>query len=619
MRETSSLETRTFEGATKSVRQSRAATCILGDIRSASPAKAWARALEITAYATRDPARILPRAIAEWRDKYGDAVALVNDRERLSFRALEARMNQYSRWALGAGIARGETIALLMGNRPEYFAIWLGFIQVGAIVALISPSLSQSSLRHALKVAGVQRVIAEAAYADVCAEAIASLGGVELWIHGGDRGDARRLDLEISMLSGDPLDERERPPVTLADRALRIFTSGTTGVTKAAEVSHRKAVVWTHWFAGLAGMTAEDRLYNCLPMHHSVGGVVAIGAPLVFGGSVAIAERFSAGGFWNDVTRWNCTAFQYIGELCRYLVAARPHAEERSGRLRLAIGNGLSREVWRSLLDRLGPLRILEFYASTEGNVWLYNVEGKIGSIGRVPPYLSLRDPIALARFDPDLQMPTRGAGSFCERCADGEIGESLGRIDGDPRARFEGYSEAAETEKKILRDVFKLGDAWMRTGDLMRRDADGFYTFVDRIGDTFRWKGENVATLEVSSVIQACRGVKEAIVYGVAVPGADGRAGMALIKIDGEFDFNIFIGRLETLPRYAWPLFLRIAAGDIETTETFKPKRPIYIAQGFDPAWIEDPLYVLDNERRAYVPLDVGRYEAIRQGVLRV
>ena len=300
-----------------------------------------------------------------------------------------------------------------------------------------------------------------------------------------------------------------------------------------------------------------------------------------------------------------CTAFQYIGELCRYLVAAPPHPEERSNRLRLAIGNGLSAEVWRSLLDRLGPVRILEFYAATEGNVWLYNVEGKIGSIGRAPPYLSLRDPLGLARFDEGSQMPARGPDGFCERCAVGEIGEALGRIDHDPSTRFEGYSDLAETEKKILHDVFQLGDAWMRTGDLMRRDAHGFYTFVDRVGDTFRWKGENVAALEVSSAIRACPGIKDVIVYGVAVPRAEGRAGMALMTIDGQFDFDAFVEELQALPRYAWPVFVRLAAGEIETTDTFKPKRPIYVAQGFDPARIEDPLYVLDNKRWVYVPLD--------------
>jgi fatty-acyl-CoA synthase len=615
----SSPETRAFECATNGVDQSRIALAAPSAVRSASPAKAWARALEITTQATRDPTRILPRAVAEWARKYGDAVALVSDQERLSFRGLEARMNQYSRWALDVGVAPGETVALMMGNRPEYFAIWLGLIQVGAIAALVSPSLGASALRRALNVAGARRVIAAASCADLCAEAIAGLDRVELWTHGHGQAEARRIDLAISTLKDEPLGEGERPPVTLADRALRIFTSGTTGLSKAAEISHRKLILWTHWFAGLADMTAEDRLYNCLPMHHSVGGVVAVGAPLVLGGSVVIAERFSAHGFWDDIAHWNCTAFQYIGELCRYLVAAPPRPDAKSNRLRLAIGNGLSPEVWRSLLDRLGPVRILEFYASTEGNVWLYNVEGKIGSIGRAPPYLALRDPIALARFDLETQMPARGASGFCERCADGEIGEALGRIDEDPGAQFEGYSEPAETAKKILRDVFAHGDAWMRTGDLMCRDANGFYTFVDRIGDTFRWKGENVATLEVSSVIRECPGVKEAIVYGVAVPGADGRAGMARMTIDGEFDFDAFIGRLAALPRYAWPLFLRIAAGEIETTETFKPKRPIYVAQGCDPARIEDPLYVLDNERRAYVPLDARRYEAIRKGLLRL
>ena len=585
---------------------------------AASPARAWLRALETTAQATRDAERILPRAITEWARKYGDAPALVGDRERFSFRALEARMNQYSRWALSGGVTSGQTIALMMGNRPEYFAIWLGLTQVGAIVALISPDLRAPAVAHALTVARAQRVIAAAECADVCAEAIAGLDGtIEIWVHGGGRSEKRRIDLAVSNQSGGALVEDERRPVSLADRALRIFTSGTTGMPKAAEVSHRRLVVWSHWFAGLAGLTASDRLYNCLPMHHSVGGVVAVAAPLVFGGSVAIAERFSARGFWDDVARWECTCIQYIGELCRFLVAAPIHPKEKDHKVRIAIGNGLSEEVWRAFIDRFGPLRILEFYASTEGNVWLYNVEGKIGSIGRVPPYLALRDPIALVRFDTEAQFPARAADGFCKRCNNGEIGEALGRIGKDPGARFEGYSEKAETEKKILRDVFEAGDAWMRTGDLMRRDADGFYAFVDRIGDTFRWKGENVATFEVAAVLRACPGVTEAIVYGVSVPGADGRAGMALLKIDGRFDLDALPGRLETLPKYARPLFLRLAA-EIETTETFKPKRRVYVEQGFDPERIADPVYVYDSERHAYVLLDTDRHAAIRNGSMR-
>jgi len=575
-----------------------------------TPARAWLRALETTARATRDPLRILPRAVAEWALRYGDATALVSDRETFSFRALEGRMNQYSRWALGAGVAKGETIALAMGNRPEYFAIWLGLTQVGAIVALLSADLRGSALAHALKVAEARRLIVDANGA----EAIAGLTRpIELWTHGAECREGRRLDTIVAALSGEPLAPDERREVTLADRALRIFTSGTTGLPKAAEVSHRRIVTWTHWFAGLADLSASDRLYDCLPMHHSVGGVVAIGAPLVNGGSVAIAERFSARRFWDDVERWDCTAFQYIGELCRYLVAAPPHAGER--RLRLAIGNGLSGEVWRAFLDRFGPLRMLEFYASTEGNVWLYNVEGRIGAIGRVPPYLAAREPIALARFDAEAQAPARGADGFCERCADGEIGEALGRIGADPAARFEGYSQEAETTRKVLRDVFEPGDAWMRTGDLMRRDAEGFYVFADRIGDTFRWKGENVATLEVASALAACPGVAEAIVYGVAVPGADGRAGMALLRREGSLDLEAVARALDGLPRYARPLFLRLVR-EVETTETFKPKRRAYVEQGFDPARTDDPLFVFEGER--YVPLGPYRYAAIQNGTLR-
>jgi fatty-acyl-CoA synthase len=479
-----------------------------GDARKATPAQDWARALETIGAATRDPDRILSRAIADWASRYGDAPALLSDREAFSFRGLGARMNQYSRWALNARVAPGETVALVMGNRPEYFAIWLGLIQVGAIVALLSPSLRRAPLVHALTVARARRLIVAAENAAPCMEDLAGQDGVEVWIHGAGVSDFRRVDLAVSTQSGDPLDPSRLPRITLDDRALRIFTSGTTGLPKAAEVSHRKLILWTHWFAGLAGFTAEDRHYNCLPMHHSVGGVVAVGAPLVFGGAAVISERFSARAFWDDVSRWRCTTFQYVGELCRYLVAAPGRSSEQNHGLRIAIGNGLSESVWRSFVERFGPVRILEFYASTEGNVWLYNVEGKMGSIGKIPAYLAAHRPLALARFDLESQTPARDPDGLCELCAEGEVGEALGRISDDPRSRFEGYSEAKETDGKILRNVFKVGDAWVRTGDLMRRDSHGFFTFVDRIGDTFRWKGENVSALEVASVLGSCSGV---------------------------------------------------------------------------------------------------------------
>ena len=498
-------------------------------------------------------------------------------------------------------IRKGATVALMMRNRPEYAAIWLGLTRMGAVVALVGPDLQGAALAHALRVAGASLAIA--APDGAAAMRAAGFEGA-IWTLGAGE---RRLDEAVDLCTGGVLVDGEASPVSLDDRALRIFTSGTTGFPKAAEVSHRKLIAWTHWFSGLAGLGEEDRLYNCLPMHHSVGGVVAVGAPLVGGGAAAIAPKFSASRFWDDVARWDCTAFQYIGELCRYLIAAPTPVREKRAKLRLALGNGLAAPVWAAFAERFPDIRVLEFYASTEGNVWLYNVEGRVGALGRLPPFLAAKAPIALARFDEATQTPLRGADGFCEPC---DEGEALGRIAGDAATRFEGYSDEAETEKKVLHDVFAPGDAWMRTGDLMRRDAEGFYYFVDRIGDTFRWKGENVATAEVAAALSGCPGVTDALVYGVRVPGHEGRAGMAALA--GSFDWRELERRLEALPRWARPMFLRLTT-EIARTETFKPKRALYVAQGFDPDQGEDRLFVLGDN--GYRPLTRDAFAAVVKG----
>ncbi len=570
--------------------------------------RAWTRALETTARATRDPARTLPCAAAEWAERYGDRPALIGDEESYSFTGLAARINQYARWGLAQETAKGATVALMMRNRPEYAAIWLGLIRIGAVVALIGPDLKGPALAHALDVAGARLAIASPEGA--AALRAAGFGG-KIWTFG--PGD-HPLDETIDLYSGAPLGRGDAPVVSIDDRALRIFTSGTTGFPKAAEVSHRKVITWTHWFSGLAGLNEGDRLYNCLPMHHSVGGVVAIGAPLVGGGAVAIAPKFSASRFWNDVARWDCTAFQYIGELCRYLTTAPTNIRERRSKLRLALGNGLAPSVWAAFAERFPQVRVLEFYASTEGNVWLYNVEGRQGALGKLPPFVAVKSPIALARFDETTQAPAREQNGLVEACEVGETGEALGRISGDAASRFEGYSEAAETEKKVMRDVFEPGDAWMRTGDLMRRDADGYYYFVDRVGDTFRWKGENVATSEVAAALLGCRGVTDVLVYGVKVPHAEGRAGMAALA--GAFDLVELEHSLEALPRWARPVFLRLTE-DIARTETFKPKRSLYAAQGFDPNQSEDRLFVL--REGGYRPLTSAVFDEIAAGALRL
>jgi fatty-acyl-CoA synthase len=357
-------------------------------------------------------------------------------------------------------------------------------------------------------------------------------------------------------------------------------------------------------------------------MYHSVGGVVAIGAALVNGGSVLIRDRFSASQFWDDVSRFDCTLFQYIGELCRYLVQAAPHPREREHRLRLACGNGLRPDVWNAFKDRFRIAQILEFYAATEGNFSLYNAEGEPGAIGRIPPFLARRLPTALIAFDVDKGEPVRDPNGYCVRCSTDEVGEAIGQI---PRARegaggrFEGYTNERDSKKKILRDVFEPGDAWFRTGDLMRRDARGFFYFVDRIGDTFRWKGENVATSEVAQAMMECPGVLEANVYGVTVPRADGRAGMAALVVDGRFDLAVLRAHLGTrLPVYARPLFLRIL-GEMAVTTTFKHKKSELQGAGYDPSQTEDAIYFNDAARGAFVRLDRTLCKRIQRGETRV
>jgi fatty-acyl-CoA synthase len=589
---------------------------------AATPARAWMRALESTSRAASDPTRTLPIIIGELGRSLGDKPALLSERETMSFATLAARLNRYSRWALAEGVQRDETICLLMPNRPEYLAIWLGIAQIGGVVALLNTNLTGAALAHGISVAEPSHIIVAAELVDAFRSAAPHLARApRVWLHGEADLAAPRIDLAIEAFDGGELAAREKRDIRHADRALCIYTSGTTGLPKAANVSHHRIVMWSYWFAGLADITGDDRMYDCLPMYHSVGGVVALGATLVNGGSVVVQERFSARRFWDDIARWDCTLFQYIGELCRYLVAAPPHPAEKSHRLRLACGNGMSADVWRAFEQRFAIARILEFYASTEGNFSLYNVEGKIGAIGKVPSFLLARNPIALVRFDFDSGRPLRGADGFCIRCERDEAGEAIGRISQDGRdlsARFEGYTGAADTEKKILRDVFAPGDAFMRSGDLMRIDEQGFYYFVDRVGDTFRWKGENVATLEVAAALCACPGIVEAAVYGVAVPGAEGRAGMALLGVEGQPDLVELARSLRALPDYARPVFLRVKR-ELEITATFKHKKGDLAGEGFDPDRSDDPLYVFDRDTAAYVALDRDRFARIQSGAMRL
>ena len=553
--------------------------------------------------------------VEDWASRQPDRPALVSDAQTLTYRALAERINRYARWALSSGIMPGDTVCLIMPTRPDYVAAWLGIGKVGGVVALINTKLVGQSLAHCVNVARANHIILASELADVFETARPLLEGApKIW-------NDKDVDVALGKLDGGPLPAAERPGVTINDRALLIYTSGTTGLPKAASISHRRILNWGGWFAGLTGASPGDRLYDCLPVYHSVGGVVAPCSMLFAGASVALAEKFSATNFWQDVARFDCTLFQYIGELCRYLLKAPASEFERQHRLRLACGNGLRGDIWERFQTRFAIPQILEFYAATEGNFSLYNVEGKVGAIGRIPPLLAHRFPAAIVKADPNDGAPLRGSDGLCIVCARNEPGEAIGRIGtaDEGGGRFEGYTDKAETEKKILRDVFAKGDAWFRTGDLMRLDEQGFFHFVDRVGDTFRWKGENVATSEVNDAIRECKGVLDATTYGVAVAGHDGRAGMASIVIGEDFDLAAFAEHIAArLPVYAQPLFLRISAS-LDATETFKQRKHQLACEGFDPAVVSDPLYFRDSASGAYRALRPDDHARVVNGAIRV
>jgi fatty-acyl-CoA synthase len=585
----------------------------------------WLRALEATGPIGNDRTRILPTVVGQLADALGDAPALLSGGESLTYRELGEQSNRYARWALGQGLTMGEVVCLLMPNRPEYLAIWLGITRIGGVVSLLNTNLSGASLAHCIDVVDPRHIIVAAELIDNFLSARPHVeADVRTWVRGAGDYDLPHIEDQIDELSTRELRDDEVQSPDLEDRALCIYTSGTTGLPKAAHVNHYRLMYWSHWFAGLMDVQRTDRMYNCLPMYHSVGGVVATGAVLVRGGSVTIRDKFSARQFWDDVVQGDCTLFQYIGELCRYLLRAPTHPREKEHRIRLCCGNGLRGDIWTEFKDRFGIPQILEFYASTEGNVSMFNCDGKPGAIGRIPGFLSHRFPAVIVKYDIESEEPIRNEQGYCVRCNPGEVGETLGKISDDPMnfaGRFAGYTSNDQTQRKILRNVFKDGDAWFRTGDLMRRDEQGYFYFVDRVGDTFRWKGENVASCEVAEMMTQFPGVAEAVVYGVAVPGTDGRAGMAALVIEDERKFDLAMFRehlLRHLPEYARPLFLRIRS-KLEITATFKQMKHDLVRQGFDPSGTPDPLFFNDTARGRFVPFDNALYDGILAGKVRL
>ncbi|MEI9930566.1 MAG: AMP-binding protein [Rhizomicrobium sp.] len=389
----------------------------------------WLRALKMTSPILQNPSVTLPVVFHQLASQFGGAPAILSDAATISFLSLKERMEFYANWALSQEIGSGDVVCLFAPTSTEYLAIWLGITRVGGVVALINTNLRGAPLEHSIGVVSPLHIIVGRGLFAAFETARDQLSPeICCWTHGEEIAGVPCID----QVSGTSIAQRiveSGPTPTIHDTALYIFTSGTTGLPKAVPISHFRLMQWSYWFAGLLDIRPNDRMYNCLPMYHSAGGVVAICAALVRGGSVVLPERFSASEFWEDIVRWDCTLFQYIGEMCRYLLKSPSGFHEPDHRIRLCCGNGLSGDVWTAFQSRFRIPQILEFYASTEGNVSLYNCDGRPGAIGRVPAYLAHRFSIELVKCDFLTGEPTRGDDGLCVPCVPDETGHAIGRI----------------------------------------------------------------------------------------------------------------------------------------------------------------------------------------------
>lgn len=538
-------------------------------------------------------------------------LAFEMDDEHLTWSELVNTTSRMAHTLAAAGVKQGDVVAVLAENSPFYIAAVLGVSRVGATAALVNTNLRGRPLSHAIESSNAKIVLVshtlESGLRD-CEELCRSLDRILVF----DEEPYARFLGNASTVPYPPA------PVRAEDDFIYIYTSGTTGLPKPCRISHARAILAGAGFGPLMyEFRPGDKLYCVLPLYHASGFLLGVAAAMTSRIPVTIRESFSASAFWDDVHRYHTTAILYIGELCRYLVNSPPHPKELPNPVRVAVGNGLRPDIWPRFESRFGIEHIREFYGATEAPGFIANLSGREGSVGRVP-LGGLAGWMRLVRYDVDRDEHLRDDRGFCIPCEPGEPGELLIRVPKVSTAGLEyrGYTDEAETERKLLHDVFKKGDEYFRSGDLLRYDEDGFYYFVDRIGDTFRWKGENVSTAEVADVITHNDGIEEATVIGIPVPNMEGRAGLAAVVPSGEFDPDRFWRAVSDLPSYAQPRFVRVMGG-LAKTATFKIQKNELQKQGVDPSSIEDPLYVRTSG--GYERLTPERWADIKEGRLQL
>ena len=570
-----------------------------------------ARALPGVALNRVNADRLLDRRAA--KDPQGLAVAYLD--ERVSWAELRGRADQCARFLASEGVGKGDRVALMIDNRPEFLVLLHALLRIGAVGALINTNSSGAPLAHMVRIAEPKKLIFGSEHADKLPELLKELPGldaerdvfVQREIAGAPLHGARCLEEGVAHCSRASL---APIPFDGAGHAAYIYTSGTTGLPKAAVISHQRliapGVVGGHL---LHGVSKGEVIYIPLPLYHSNALMLGWGSALSSGAGVALRRKFSAREFFADVRKYDASSFVYIGELCRYLLQSPVQPGETDHHLRACTGNGMRPDIWEDFQERFAVPIVREIYGATEGTVSLFNLAGVPGMVGRMPPG-SL-----LVRCDLETGEVIRGEGGRCQPAALGETGLLLGRISNV--MRFDGYLDKKASEGKIIRDVKKKGDAYFNTGDLLCLHPKSRLSFVDRVGDTFRWKGENVSTNEVAEVVNGAKGVVETNVYGVEVPGCEGRAGMAAIRVEPGFEVAGLADHVrKELSHFQRPLFLRLIEGEIEVTGTFKHQKVKARNEGFDPAIVPDSLYYLSND--GYLPLNAEAFAGIESGAIR-
>uniref|UniRef100_A0A7S4QSY3 Very long-chain fatty acid transport protein n=1 Tax=Ditylum brightwellii TaxID=49249 RepID=A0A7S4QSY3_9STRA len=569
---------------------------------------------------------------------------------KMTFEELNGMSNRCANAALELGWNSGDVVGLYMSNCIEYVALMIGMAKIGITCSLLNTNIKGESLMHCIKESGVKRLICTFDHVDVIKDLIIQYQTHDDKLKKDDvyvlvRNDESGLTPSYgSTFHFKEFDDEEpsaihRENVSAMDPFLYIFTSGTTGLPKAAKINHLRFFASSLIFVKLLQLQQKDVLYCPLPFYHSSAIVLGVGISWHTGCTFVFRDKFSTREFWNDCLTYNVTIVQYIGELCRYLLNAQSaDIKEKMHCVRMAIGNGLRPDIWERFQSRFQIQQVAEFYAATEGNFGFINTENKVGAVGFLSPLIKKKHPGKIIKYDFETGGPYRDENGWCVPCQAGEVGELVGIIETkDVTRRFDGYTNRYDTEKKMIRNVFRKNDCYFRSGDLLWTDKEGYLYFHDRVGDTYRWKGENVSTTEVEATITTSlkEEVDECVAYGVSVPGCEGKAGMLLIKPaatistgrEGSFDLeHLFSVVKEKLPNYAQPQFIRLCGEEerIGVTGTFKYRKIQLVEEGFNPRNIAAAevgeeagrtIRLFFRDKKQFIPLDDTLYKRIISG----